>query len=469
MKGQVRPLLFWSIILISMVAGCSDDPSKSAESLPLPSTSTPPPPDTNTPTPPDRPALNIQFIGAADLSDESKSSLADLIESIQASVVQITTSSGSASGFIITADGLVITNEHVVSGESSVGVWLTTGRRYDAQVVERDATSDLALLRIDGGSFQAIAVGDPSTARMGDEVLALGFPLADTIGTNLTVTRGIISSTRTVDGVQLLQTDAAINPGNSGGPLVGTNGEVVGVNSSRIEETDSGRPVINIGFAVSASELQRRLPTLGGQLASPDTPTPAATPIPMSDPTWTPAPTFTPEPTWTASPSLPRTVFGIRDIDDQALPVGMLQEFMDVMFYEGRWECKKFNLFEKQTDGKILYLESCVGEHESYIGASLITVPRYGSPVLEFTVIRTILEDAHAVMVFDCSTIDLTKFDLEGCVGLTEKRHSKDWISQFKRNILARAVEYRTERGLVPTCKKKADSSFGFLELYWCD
>ena len=139
MNGQAGRLILWSIILISMVAGCSDDPGKSPESPPSLSTSTPSP-NTTTPAPPDRPALNIQFIGAADLSDESKSSLADLIESIQASVVQITTSSGSASGFIITADGLVITNEHVVSGESSVGVWLTTGRRYDADVLERDAT-----------------------------------------------------------------------------------------------------------------------------------------------------------------------------------------------------------------------------------------------------------------------------------------------------------------------------------------
>ena len=150
-----------------------------------PATNTPLPPVTNTPPTSDRPALNIQFIGAADLSDESKSSLADLIESIQAGVVQITTSSGSASGFIVTADGLVITNEHVVSGETSVGVWLTNGRRYDADVLELDMTSDLALLQINGGgSFQAFAIGNPDTVRMGHEVLALGFPLADEIGTN---------------------------------------------------------------------------------------------------------------------------------------------------------------------------------------------------------------------------------------------------------------------------------------------
>ena len=340
MKGQVGRLVLWSFIVISMIAGCADDPVKPTESLPSSSTSTPAPPatktpappststptppaantpalpntstpmpsttntpappNTNTPAPPDRPSLNIQFIGAADLSDESKSSLADLIESIQAGAVQVTTSSGSASGFIITSDGLVITNEHVVSGESSVSVWLTTGRRYDANVLERDAISDLALLQIaGGGSFQAIAVGDPNTVRMGDEVLALGFPLADTIGTNLTVTRGIISSTRTENGVQLLQTDAATNPGSSGGPLVNSDGEVIGVNTSRIEETSSGRPVSNIGFAVSVSELERRLPTLSGQIVDHDTPTPAVTLLPTSEPTRTPVPTFTPAPTLT--------------------------------------------------------------------------------------------------------------------------------------------------------------------------
>ena len=136
-----------------------------------------------------------------------------------------------------------MTNEHVVGGARCVSVWLTNGRRYDGDVLERDATADLALVQMDGNDrFHAIPVGDPAGARMGDEVLAFGFPLADRIGNSLTVARGIISSTRTVDGVELLQTDAAINPGNSGGPLVNRDGGVIGVNASRIEETDSGRP-----------------------------------------------------------------------------------------------------------------------------------------------------------------------------------------------------------------------------------
>ena len=244
-------------------------------------------------------------MGAADLSDESKSSLAELIERIQSGVVQITTGSGSGSGFIVDADGLVITNEHVVSGERTVGVWLTTGRRYQANVLDRDVASDLALLQINGGgTFDAITVGDPGGVRVGDEVLALGFPLADRIGTDLTVTRGIISSTRTSDGVALLQTDAALNPGNSGGPLVNNAGEVVGVNTSKIEETVDGRPVSNIGFAVSVGEFERRLPALGGrQIAAPSTPAPPPVPTFTPVPTYTPLPTFTPVPTFTSVPT----------------------------------------------------------------------------------------------------------------------------------------------------------------------
>ena len=256
----------------------------------------------------DTPAVNIQFIGADDLSDDSKASLAEIIERIQEGVVQVTAGGGGGSGFVIGADGLVITNEHVVSGESNVNVWLTNGRRYPARVLESDAASDLALLQMTGGGrFYAMSVGGGSPVRMGDEVLALGFPVADRIGTDLTVTRGIISSLRTVAGVQMLQTDAAINPGNSGGPLVNIQGEVVGVNTSRVERTDEGRVVTNIGFAISAAEIQRSLPSLGGFALNPNAPTPAPeptrTPVPTIAPTWTPAPTYTPAPTWTPEPT----------------------------------------------------------------------------------------------------------------------------------------------------------------------
>ncbi len=253
--------------LMLAAIGCGEGTGGSGESVPSSEAATPTPESlAPTPTPPASPAINVQFFGADDLSGESKSSLADLIADIQAGVVQITTGSASGSGFIVDADGLVVTNAHVVGSAARVSVWLTNGRRYNGDVLEQDTTADLALVRIDGsGRFDSIAVGNPGSVRVGDEVLALGFPLPDRIGSSLTVTRGIISSARKTGGVDLWQTDAAINPGNSGGPLVDSDGRVIGVNTSRIEETDSGRPVQSIGFAVSVVELERRLGALSGR------------------------------------------------------------------------------------------------------------------------------------------------------------------------------------------------------------
>ena len=298
-----RTVIAVAVITLLMLAtiGCGDDAAESAEILPSPNTSASElpdsnptrQPDTSTPAPPDKPVVNVQFVGAADLSDESKSSLADVIESIQASVVQIVEGESSGSGFIVSEDGLVVTNEHVVDNARTVRVWLTNGRSYEADVLERDSTSDLALVKIGGNQrFEAIPVGDLGRVRVGDEVLALGFPLVDRIGNNLTVTRGIVSSKRTEAGVDLLQTDAAINPGNSGGPLVNGSGEVIGVNTSRIEETSGGRPVANIGFAVSISEIERRLPTLAARgVVNRGTLTAIPTITPTS--TMTPTPTIT--------------------------------------------------------------------------------------------------------------------------------------------------------------------------------
>ncbi len=308
---KLAPLLAWIAVtttaLLILASACSD--SAETPSEPQPPQPIAPAPDTPTPVPDGElpPNVNIQFVGGEDLSDDRKTSLADLIERIQASVVQVDAGGGSGSGFVISADGLVVTNEHVVGNARGVGVWLTNGRRYDGEVLERSSDADLALVRIDSSDrFDAIVVGDPDKARVGDEVLALGFPLADRIGSDLTVTRGIISSTRKVTGVDLFQTDAAINPGNSGGPLVNMDGAVIGVNTSKIDATDSGRPVDNIGFAVSVIELERRLSTLQGlQIAKARSPTP--TPTITQTPTITPTPTITQTPTITPTPTLTPT------------------------------------------------------------------------------------------------------------------------------------------------------------------
>ena len=307
---KLAPLFAWIAIattaLLILASACSDSAEIPAEpQRPQPIA---PAPDTPTPAPDGElpPVVNIQFVGGEDLSEDSKSSLADLIERIQAGVVQIDMGSGSASGFIINADGLVVTNEHVVGNARKVGVWLTNGRRYDGDVLERNASADLALVQIDSnGTFNHIAVGDPDKVRVGDEVLALGFPLADRIGSDLTVTRGIVSSIRKEVGIDLFQTDAAINPGNSGGPLVNMDGAVIGVNTAKIDATDSGRPVDNIGFAVSAAELERRLTMQGLQIAKAGSPT--ATPTITQTPTVTPTPTITQTPTITPTPTLTPT------------------------------------------------------------------------------------------------------------------------------------------------------------------
>ena len=268
---------------------------------------------TKTDSPNSSQAITIQFVGGEDLSDEGRLSLADLVERIQSSVVQIETVSGNGTGFIISADGIVVTNEHVLGGARTVTIWLNGGRRYSGDVLETNTSADLALVQIDSKDrFEGIVVGDPAKTRVGDEVLALGFPLVDRIGSNLTVTRGIISSTREVAGINFFQTDAAINPGNSGGPLVNMDGEVIGVNTSKIETAAGGRPVDSIGFAVSVIELEDRLTALQGiqvakSISHTPTPTITLTPTITPTPTQTPTPTITPTPTQTPTPTITST------------------------------------------------------------------------------------------------------------------------------------------------------------------
>ena len=143
----------------------------------------------------------------------------------------------SGSGFIVSADGYILTNNHVVADADRVTVKLTDGRTYTAKVVGRDPTTDIAVIKIDGKDFPTATLGDDSGARVGEWVLAIGNPL----GLDFTVTAGIVSAKgRTVRGLlpsqyaisDFIQTDAAINPGNSGGPLVNIRGEVIGVNSA---------------------------------------------------------------------------------------------------------------------------------------------------------------------------------------------------------------------------------------------
>ena len=192
--------------------------------------------------PPDTSAIQVNFVGAEALTGETRSALAELVERIHPAVVRVVAGSGGGSGFIVNPNGLLVTNSHVVNGYNRVEVVLPDGSRYTGDVVATDDDRDLATVSIrDGGPFVALAVGDATAMRLGDEVLALGYPsFVAGLDISLTVTRGIISAVKTVDGIDLLQTDAALNPGNSGGPLVNMAGEAIGVNTLRVAQTASG-------------------------------------------------------------------------------------------------------------------------------------------------------------------------------------------------------------------------------------
>jgi serine protease Do len=138
---------------------------------------------------------------------------------------------GQGSGFIISADGIVLTNAHVVDGATEVTVKLTDRREFRAKVLGADPATDVAVLRIDAKGLPTVKLGDPSSARVGDWVVAIGSPF----GFENSVTAGIVSAKgRTLPGdtyVPFIQTDVAVNPGNSGGPLFNMAGEVIGINS----------------------------------------------------------------------------------------------------------------------------------------------------------------------------------------------------------------------------------------------
>src|SRR3954447_24474726 len=156
------------------------------------------------------------------------------------------------SGVIVTTDGYILTNNHVVDGADEIKVELTDDRTLAAKLVGTDKASDLALLKVSAGDLHPIAIGNSENVRVGDVVLALGNPL----GVGQTVTMGIISakgrSTTVGDGSyeDFLQTDAPINHGNSGGALVNTKGELVGINSQILSSNDGN---IGIGFAIPSN------------------------------------------------------------------------------------------------------------------------------------------------------------------------------------------------------------------------
>jgi serine protease Do len=153
------------------------------------------------------------------------------------------------SGVIVSADGYVLTNNHVVAGANDIQVSLPDRREVKAKLVGTDQKTDVAVLKVEGASFPAMAVGDSSKSRIGDLVFAIGDPF----GIGETVTMGIVSATsrgglQIEDYEDFIQTDAAINPGNSGGALINARGELIGINTAILSGEGGGNQ--GIGFAI---------------------------------------------------------------------------------------------------------------------------------------------------------------------------------------------------------------------------
>ena len=172
---------------------------------------------------------------------------------------------GSGSGVVISPDGYVITNDHVVENASKIIVTLKGGKEYDADIVGVDELTDLALLKLDGKNFPYVNMGNSDNLIIGEWVIALGNPfgLFD-VNQEPTATIGIISGKDLDFGLQegkvfqsMIQTDAAINPGNSGGPLVNSKGELIGINTFIYTGDSSKQGSIGIGFAIPINRAKR--------------------------------------------------------------------------------------------------------------------------------------------------------------------------------------------------------------------
>jgi len=172
-------------------------------------------------------------------------------------VVRIETDLSSGSGFFISSDGLILTNNHVIRDAGEITVYLEDGTSYDGTVEARDLVHDLALVKIETSGLTCLEMGDLSQVGLGQQVIVLGYPLG---GENVTVTSGLVSAIEFDSGrnITWVQTDSAVNPGNSGGPMLTLQGKVIGVVSAKMV----GIAVEGIGFAISANTVNTYLPRM---------------------------------------------------------------------------------------------------------------------------------------------------------------------------------------------------------------
>ncbi|NBU94024.1 MAG: peptidase S1, partial [Actinobacteria bacterium] len=217
--------------------------------------------------------ISGNFVSTENSVERAPGSIANLAARVIPGVVSISveadSGSDTGSGFFLSSDGYVLTNNHVVEAAAnggSITVSISTGKKYSAKIVGRDASYDLAVIKMDVTGAPTLQLGDSEKVQVGDAVIAIGSPL----GLAGTVTSGIISAknrpvtTGTGSGessfINALQTDAAINPGNSGGPLVDATGAVVGINSAiaSLGSSAGGQSgSIGLGFAIPINQAKK--------------------------------------------------------------------------------------------------------------------------------------------------------------------------------------------------------------------
>jgi putative serine protease PepD len=213
------------------------------------------------------PPATVSSPASAAVSAKQQGDVAAIYKAASPAVVSIRTGSGSGTGFVVDADGTVVTNAHVVGDSDRVEVQLSDDRTVTGEVTGVDTSSDLAVLHVDPartGKLTALELADSSTVRTGQLAVAIGSPF----GLPQTATAGIVSGTgrhiQAPDGFQIdsvIQTDAPINPGNSGGPLLDAAGRVIGVNS-QIATGGASQGNVGIGFAVPANTVRDVIPRL---------------------------------------------------------------------------------------------------------------------------------------------------------------------------------------------------------------
>ena len=169
-----------------------------------------------------------------------------------------TTSAASGSGFVLSDDGYILTNYHVIENSTSIKVTMYDGNSYDAELIGYDESNDIAVLMVDAENLSPVVLGDSGNLNVGDSVVAIGNPLGEL---TFSLTAGVVSALDrevTLSGnvtMELIQTDCAINSGNSGGALFNLYGEVIGITNAKYSSSGSGASIDNIGFAIPINSV----------------------------------------------------------------------------------------------------------------------------------------------------------------------------------------------------------------------